>query len=202
MIVTVKQASQILAGSVVRAFVPPAHAARWHVGRPVTLRRIAIDENTGTRTRVVITAAPRPGAEREPLVITPVAFGEVQPLASVTLKQILRAGFRTTDDFRAVWAELYRSEAAVAEVVFVPGDWSDRPRLLAAGRRGADDRGYTTSPALALDDAECVDDAWLAKFARAANPFIEAKQAERRADQRRDTRSFIDAKRKQRQENV
>jgi hypothetical protein len=181
MIVTARLAGEIRAERVSCAFVPPAHAARWRVGRPVKLRRLTVID--GDRSLVVVTDPARDGAEREPVVVTPVAFSDVRPLAAVTLKQALRAGFLTTADFRAAWTELYRVEAAAVEIVFKLGDWSDRPRMLAAGRRGADERGYTTSTALALDDAECVDDRWLAKFAKAASPFIEAKQTERRREQ-------------------
>ena len=181
-------------------FAPPAHVARWTLGRPVVLRRLTIDEESG-RSYVPVTVVAKPGAEPERVVVTLKSFGPVQALAEITLVQARAAGYRTTADFLKEWSSLHPNETAVCEVSFDFGDTRDRPRLLAAspGRvhfrtapktrkwiidhTGTTDDDYTPVSSLALiEEPEAVDDVTLAKFSKEA----ERGDAERVAEQRKE----------------
>ena len=163
--VTRSQWGLIRAGKLGTAYVPPAVATRWKPNRSyiaVRVHELVDNEQLVRDTGYHVTV---------------IGKGDPTPIASLV-------GRIEADP--AYWTLLYPGHAGECVwVAFALGDWRDRPRLLATGRRGADERGYTATPALALDDAECVDDEWLAKFAKAANPFIEAKQAERRGRRER-----------------
>ena len=165
--VTAQQSAAIRAGQVRTVFAPPAHVSRWTLGRPVVLRRLTIDEE-GKRTHITVTDAPKPGADREPVVVTLLSFGPVQAVSEVILDQARAAGFRTRADFTAAWTALYPHETALVEIGFELGDLRDRPRLLAA-RMGGHSGDYTSISALAAQgEPEAVDAKTLSRFSKEA----------------------------------
>jgi hypothetical protein len=172
MIVTTQQVAKIRAGKVTVALIPPAHAAAMAVGRPARMRRHVLDGD-GRRTKELVTVTEvKAGAEdRVPVLVTPVAFSEIQALTSVTLAEAQRAGFQTTADLVATWREMYPRTRIVVSVVFALGDTRDRPRFMAMARKdGSITSDYTGSRTASLDpDAEVVSDAVLAKFGKEAN---------------------------------
>jgi hypothetical protein len=169
----------VRAGKLGTAYVPPAVAARWKPNRSYVAARVCElveDERTVRDTGYHVTV---------------IGVGAVQTVASLVGRIEADPGY---------WKLLYPGPVgACVWVAFALGDWRDRPRLLAATRQGSDERGYTATPGLALDDAECVDDEWLGRFAKTASPFIEAKQAERRlrreAAQGLRSKRFLEARR-------
>lgn len=161
MIVTRTQLGLIRAGKLGTAYVPIAVAKWWKPKRSYVALRMAerVDDEREVRTT--------------PHHITIIGLGKPQAVSDIVGRIEADPGY---------WELCYpESKGDCVWVAFALGDWRDHARLLAGGRRGANERGYTRSPALALDpDAECVDDEYLARFAKVAEAFIVAKQDERR----------------------
>jgi len=169
LIVTVAQLQQILKGALSSVYVPPAHAETW---RPrvsyIMLRRFRLIDGE----RLVSTTEQG---------VTIVALGEPIAVGAVDQLSAISVGYRTTDEFRTAWQQMYPRTPVAIHVDFALGDWRDRPRFLAPSTGGGDVRGYTSSAGAALDDAECVSDEWLTRFAKAAEPFRDEKLRQRAA---------------------
>ena len=162
MIVTRSQYALIRAGRLATIYVPPYVAKPWKPSRSYLGLRIAETLDGERQVRQTDHS------------VTIIGVGDPKPVRDLV-------GRVEADP--AYWDLVYpEHDGDCVWVAFALGDWRDRPRLLGAGRRGSDDRGYTTVPELAVDpDGECVDDEWLKRFGDAAVPFIQARQADRQA---------------------
>lgn len=166
MIVTRTQFGLIRAGKLGTAYVPVGVAKRWKPRRSYVALRVCeriederVVRDTGFHVTIIGLGTPEPVSG---------IVGRVE--ADPAHWDLLHPGWMGDCLF----------------VAFALGDWRDRARLLADGhsRQGSDDRGYTSVPFHAVDDAgEAVSDEWLERFAKAAAPFIEAKQRQRRDGQ-------------------
>lgn len=110
---------------------------------------------------------------------------EVRPeqLGQISLRDVRREGFRTTEEFKAYWVKLHKrfdSEQLVWVISFVLGDQTDTPRLLAA-RPGAPHGDYVQNPVRALvGTAEEVSAPIQARYSREASERLSEAARRRR----------------------
>ena len=164
MIVTSNQLELILSKRLTCNYVAPYLCETWRPRQSYLIVyrwRIVDDRVQVTPTQVAVTV---------------IDIDDPVMIRSLEQVDVMAAGFKTTDAFRASWAQRHPRSATARRVTFALGDWRDRPRFLAHGvsefgDAGGNARGYTGSALNALDDAECVSDEWLERFAREADKF-------------------------------
>lgn len=95
-----------------------------------------------------------------------------EPLGELTLRDALREGFKTRDEFYQHWQTLHHRldlNEQVWVITFNLGDQTDQPRLLAA-RPGAPHGDYVTNPHHAMpDEPEAISAGDVERFGKLAH---------------------------------